>query len=480
MYPFIESVLASVVVVFAGLSFLKQGFEFVKTAIWQPFTGPGLALVVWIVMGWTLPECGGSLHGCVAVVLVSILIATEQLIMFIEQKTQCPPFEANPQTTPFGIALGFLALFGSLGWLLWGPVSGGMIAGTVLVSVLFSLNPCLISMAHLWVYNGAIQVAAREGLSLKKYSLWNLISNLQVILLEHSTVLGTRVFRVEGWVVFEPQLTAKVTQAVEVLVSKSDLHCSGAFNKTSESVQGLTNESGMGVSGLVNGELFYVGKAEWLLKKQIVISSISYQLAKPFQVKGSTVLWVASQQQLLGFWALKEEANFQAIECINTLKNQGLKVVLVTENIRAEALSIAHEFGIDNVMGDVLKEERKLAVKQWQNKGSYVAYVGTSEEALSQAQLGCLIEGFINFDADLKLLSFSSLTVMKPLSRLIKTIDIQNKAMVCCFYLISLGVSLGLFHTYLKFTLLPFFALGFNALGIGLVVLNSARLFKKK
>jgi len=102
-------------------------------------------------------------------------------------------------------------------------------------------------------------------------------------------------------------------------------------------------------------------------------------------------MFVAAQGKLAGIVAVSDPIKESTPAAIKELHDEGLKVVMLTGDNRATAEAVAAKLDIDEVVAEVLPEEKAAAVKRFQDEGKVVAMAGdgiNDAPALAQAQVG--------------------------------------------------------------------------------------------
>lgn len=151
------------------------------------------------------------------------------------------------------------------------------------------------------------------------------------------------------------------------------------------------NIEGKGVQGVVDGELVVVGRetllADWggSLSPEVAASK---QLAES---QGKTVVTAGWGGSAKGILIVADTVKPTSAEAIADFKKIGLTPVLLTGDNQAVANYIADQVGIDQVIAEVLPEDKVNVIKQLQEQGKVVAMVGdgvNDAPALAQADLG--------------------------------------------------------------------------------------------
>ncbi len=160
----------------------------------------------------------------------------------------------------------------------------------------------------------------------------------------------------------------------------------------------FTNHAGRGVSATVvdaAGQATYavVGKATWLSQQGVSLSEQAEAQVRALEDTGATVVLVASGSQdsltLRAALAVRDEPKPTTAKAISELKAMGLRPILLTGDNERAAKFIAAQVGIDDVIAQVLPEDKRDVVARLQGEGANVAMVGDGvNDAAALAQAG--------------------------------------------------------------------------------------------
>lgn len=160
----------------------------------------------------------------------------------------------------------------------------------------------------------------------------------------------------------------------------------------------FTNHAGRGVSATVAhaaGQATYavVGKATWLSQQGVSLEQAEAQV-RVLEDTGATVVLVASGSdpkslRLRAALAVRDEPKPTTAKAISELKAMGLRPILLTGDNERAAKFIAAQVGIDDVIAQVLPEDKRDVVARLQSEGANVAMVGDGvNDAAALAQAG--------------------------------------------------------------------------------------------
>jgi Cu+-exporting ATPase len=147
---------------------------------------------------------------------------------------------------------------------------------------------------------------------------------------------------------------------------------------------------GKGVTGKVGGHAVALGNLALLQQLHVEPGPLAVR-AEKLRADGQTVMFVAVDAQPAGLLAVADPIKPTTVEAIRQLHDEGLKIVMLTGDNRTTAQAVARRLGIDDVVADVLPDQKADAVKRLQAEGRFVAMAGdgiNDAPALAQAQVG--------------------------------------------------------------------------------------------
>ena len=160
---------------------------------------------------------------------------------------------------------------------------------------------------------------------------------------------------------------------------------------TLPSVEGFANIEGKGVQGTVDGHDVLVGRESLLADASQHLSPAIAAAKAAAEGEGKTIVAVGWDGQARGILVIADAVKPTSAEAIRGLKDLGLTPVLLTGDNEAVARRIAAEVGIDEVIAEVLPQDKVDVVTRLQGEGKVVAMVGdgvNDAPALAQADLG--------------------------------------------------------------------------------------------
>ncbi|MFI1648058.1 heavy metal translocating P-type ATPase [Streptomyces avidinii] len=155
--------------------------------------------------------------------------------------------------------------------------------------------------------------------------------------------------------------------------------------------ESFENVAGLGVQGVVDGHAVLVGRERLLADWSIGLPAKLAEAKTAAEAAGSTAVLVAWDGAARGVLTVADAVKETSAEAVARLRALGLTPVLLTGDHRAVAETVAREVGIDEVIAEVLPQDKVDVVRRLQAEGRTVAMVGdgvNDAAALAQADLG--------------------------------------------------------------------------------------------
>lgn len=160
-----------------------------------------------------------------------------------------------------------------------------------------------------------------------------------------------------------------------------------SFEKSSE----FRNIPGQGVSGKINNDLYYFGNRKLVSETlKINLEKIEDQISK-LEMEGKTAMLLSDTKNVLGIIAVADTLKPTTAEVIKLLNKRGIKVYMLTGDNLRTANAIAKIASIENVIAEVMPEDKENEIRKLQDLGLIVAMVGdgiNDAPALAKADLG--------------------------------------------------------------------------------------------
>jgi P-type Cu2+ transporter len=152
--------------------------------------------------------------------------------------------------------------------------------------------------------------------------------------------------------------------------------------------------SGRGVEATVEGSKVAVGGPGLLRERDIEVPSDVEEAVSGWRQRGAAVLFVIVDGEIAGAVSLEDEIRGESREAVDELHKYGIQVAMITGDAHEVAETVGEELDIDQVMAEVLPEDKHAKVAELQDQGQRVAMVGdgvNDAPALAQADVGIAI-----------------------------------------------------------------------------------------
>jgi Cu2+-exporting ATPase len=115
---------------------------------------------------------------------------------------------------------------------------------------------------------------------------------------------------------------------------------------------------------------------------------------KAYKNEQETVVFVMVDDDLAGFISMADEIRQESYEAVKILKNNGLKLYMMTGDNEKVARSVSDELGLDGYFAEILPDQKLEKIKEFQQKGEFVAMTGdgiNDAPALATADVGIAV-----------------------------------------------------------------------------------------
>jgi Cu2+-exporting ATPase len=210
---------------------------------------------------------------------------------------------------------------------------------------------------------------------------------------------------------------------------------------------------GRGAQALVNRETVAIGGQRLLSERNATLAPELANTTAAWAADGKTVLFVVSQNGVVGAFAVEDEIRPESQETVEDLHRLGIRAAMITGDSKTVAESVAQRIGIDDVAAEVLPADKASAIQRFQSGGRRVAMVGdgvNDAPALATADVGIAIGAGTDVaveSAGIVLVRSDPRDVVGAieLSRATYRKMVQNLIWATAYNLIAIPVAAGLF-----------------------------------
>jgi Cu+-exporting ATPase len=152
----------------------------------------------------------------------------------------------------------------------------------------------------------------------------------------------------------------------------------------------FSSYTGKGVSGTVDGQVVLLGNSSLLEESKVETGPLAQQ-AQAMRSEGHTVMFVGIDGKVGGLLAVADPIKETTSEAIKQLHAEGIRIVMLTGDNKVTAGAVAKKLALDEVVAEVLPDQKAAVVKKFQQAGQIVAMAGdgiNDAPALAQAEVG--------------------------------------------------------------------------------------------
>lgn len=385
-----------------------------------------------------------------------------------------------------------IAIISSIAWFI--ANKDFVFALKIFMSVLLIACPCALGLATPTAIMVGTGRGAENGILIKSGEALEIAHKIDTIIFDKTGTLTygkpvvTDIVILQKWLDEKKflQIVASVEKKSEHPLADAIVHEANSKNLELFETQEFNSIPGYGIYAKVTNNTLLIGNLK--LFKIYNISIDNYEelteKIKNLEKDGKTIIYVAINNQFFGYIACKDVIKESSIIAIKKLKGKGINTMILTGDNRRTAEAIAKECGINEVISEVLPDEKAKRIKEIMDKGKKVAMVGDGINdalALTTADLGIAIGNGTDIaieSADIVLIHSDLNDVVKALelSKLtIKNVK-QNLFWAFCYNVVLIPVAAGLLYIFGGPQLNPIFAAAAMSLSSVSVVTNALRL----
>ena len=289
------------------------------------------------------------------------------------------------------------------------------------VSVLVISCPCALGLATPVAIMAGIGKGASLKVLFKDAESLQKLESVNAVLLDKTATLTEGKMQVESFINLTKIDNEKLLKIALSLEDKSAHPLAESIKNfvhlKKEKVTNFEYKIGVGLSGKIGGENYYLG-SEKIAPKGAVFESV--------KMVAKTTLYLFNDNKLLGYFIISDKLKDGSLQAVKTLKEMGVETALITGDEEKSATYFASLLGIDSVEYNVLPEDKYQKVVDYQQKGKIVAMVGdgiNDSPALKQADVGVAI----GTGTDVAIESASVVLMNGKITSLVNGINLSKK-----------------------------------------------------
>jgi Cu+-exporting ATPase len=374
-------------------------------------------------------------------------------------------------------------------WYFFGPEPHLASALIAAVSVLIIACPCALGLATPMSIMVATGRGAMMGVLFKNAEAIETMRKIDTLVVDKTGTLTLG----------KPKLTGVITadiEETELLQLAASLEKGSEHPLAAAIVEGaqergvklteakeFDSHTGKGVSGQVEGRQVLLGNKRLLDDFGVNADSLSPE-AERMRAEGQTVMFVAVAGKPAGLLAVSDPIKESTPEAIRQLHEEKIRLIMLTGDNKATAHAVAKKLNIDEVVAEVLPDEKAAVVKKFQDEGLMVAMAGdgiNDAPALAQAHVGIAM----GTGTDVTMESAGVTLVKGDLSGIVRARKLSRAAMrnikqnlfwAFAYNSVGVPVAAGILYPFFGILLSPIIAAAAMSFSSVSVVLNALRL----
>jgi Cu+-exporting ATPase len=347
---------------------------------------------------------GGTVNGTGSLVMRADKVGADTMLarivtMVAEAQRSRAPIQRMADTVSgyFVPAVLGVAVVAFVAWAVWGPAPALSYALIAAVSVLIIACPCALGLATPMSIGVGVGKGAGAGVLIKSAEALERMEKVDTLVVDKTGTLT------EG----KPKVTAIVPAAglseSEILLLAASLERSSehplaaaivtAARDRNASIQEPTDFAsitGKGVTGKIGGRSVALGNAKLMADLGITLGDVEHK-ADELRGNGATALFLAVDGKPGGVIAIADPIKSTTLAALDSLRNYGIRIVMLTGDNKTTAEAVARKLGIKEVEADVLPQDKNRIVKKLTAEGRIVAMAGdgvNDAPALAEAAVG--------------------------------------------------------------------------------------------
>ena len=442
------------------------------------------------------PVTAGTVNGTGSLVIVAKRVGSDTLLSQIvqtvaeAQRSRAPIQRLADKISAYFVpSVLLVSVLTFITWSLVGPEPRFAHALVNAVAVLIIACPCALGLATPMSIMVATGRGATAGVLVKDAQALERLEKVDTLVVDKTGTLTLgkpkvqSIIALPGYTETEVlQFAASLEQGSEHPLAQSVVEAAQERTLKLLPVQDFSSVTGKGVVGAVAGKQVVLGNRRLFSDLGIDLDPL-FQLGKDSRPNSRTTMYLAVDRQPAGSISTADPVKPSAHEAVHVLKQQGLRIIMLTGDIRATAEAVASELGIETVEAEVLPDQKHVVIQQLQKSG-VVAMAGdgiNDAPALAQADVGIAMgtgtdvamesAGITLVKGDLKGISRA-----RRLSQITMTNIRQNLFFAFVYNVLGVPVAAGILYPIFGLLMSPMLAAAAMTFSSTTVIVNALRL----
>ena len=347
---------------------------------------------------------GATINGTGALVMRAERVGSDTMLarivdMVAEAQRSRAPIQrlADLISAWFVPAVIVVAIGAFIVWMAYGPPPQLAYALVAAVSVLIIACPCAVGLATPMSIMVGVGKGATAGVLIKNAEALERFEKIDTLVVDKTGTLTEGKPHVVAVVSMNGFDEATVLTVAASLERSSEHPLAAAIANSArergfalEGVAEFRSVTGKGVVGIVGGRPAAVGNSRLFEEFHIPADELG-QRAASLRKEGATSMLVAIDGRAAGVIAVADPIKASTPAALESLRQQGIRIVMVTGDHRVTAEAVAHKLGITDIEAEVLPENKHAIVRRLRSEGRSVAMAGdgvNDAPALAEAEVG--------------------------------------------------------------------------------------------
>ena len=299
------------------------------------------------------------------------------------------------------------------------------------VTVLVVACPCSLGLATPLAIVVSEGKCASHGILIKKSEILENAQKVNTVVFDKTGTLTYGTLKIAEVKNYSNMIDKKLLQLIGSIESKSTHPIGKAFTDYLKDnqletlqVKEFGNVSGFGIIGRIEEQKFIIGNSKIL--ESYNIKNIYTKDEKELAVKGNSIVYVVQNEQIIALIGVSDIVRDNAKQVINELNNKNIDTIMLTGDNKEIAEKIAKDIAINEVIANVLPNEKTNVIKKLKQENRYVMMCGdgiNDSPALATADIGVSIKS----GTDIAMDSSDVILTKNDLNSILKLIDISKR-----------------------------------------------------